>query len=151
MLAISHRIAAGSNAPRGWALSRKNLGDRSRDSESMMATPFAAMPATTVPAASAPPVPAAMIPMPPPRPIVTSPAGAVVARVVAVVRVPRITVIAAVPRIIERRTVAAAKRENHLSRSRARRGKEDEASRKQTNQCFHALNLRPASEPHILF
>ena len=124
----------------------------------MMAVPSAAVPTAATPAVSAaPPAPVppaiipAVVPMPPPRPIVASPAIAVVARVIAVVRVARIPVIAAVPRIIERRTVAAAKRENHLSRSRARRGKEDEASRKQTDQCFHAFNLRPASEPHILF
>jgi hypothetical protein len=43
------------------------------------------------------------------------------------------------------------KRENHLSRSRALRGKEDEARRKQTNERFHALNLRLESEPRIRF
>ena len=114
----------------------------------MMAAPSAAMPAVL----AAPPVPLppaiipAVIAMASPRPIVTSPSVAVVTRVVAVVRVARITVIVVVPRII-----AAAKRENHLSRSGARRGKENEASRKQTNERFHAFNLRPASEPRIPF
>ena len=119
----------------------------------MMAVPSAAMPSTAVPSVSAaPPAPVppaiipAVVPMPPPRPIVASPAIAVVTRVVAVGRVARITVIVVVPRII-----AAAKRENHLSRSRARRGKENEARSKQTNERFHAFNLRPASEPRIPF
>jgi hypothetical protein len=62
-------------------------------SESMMTVPSAAVPAVS----AAPPVPAppAIIAMPP-RPIVASPAGAVVARVVAVVRVARMIVIAPV-------------------------------------------------------